>query len=72
MTLSGDDLKRLRGALILLVVLAGAGAAAVHASLNYVQAQRAATRAAEQFFTGKPQQIIQMPLVSSAVVLMGC
>jgi O-methyltransferase len=31
-----------------------------------------ATRAAEQFFAGKPQQIIQMPLVSSAVVLMGC
>jgi hypothetical protein len=31
-----------------------------------------ATRAAEEFFAGKPQQIIQMPLVSSAVVLMGC
>ena len=31
-----------------------------------------ATRAAEQFFAGKPQQIIQMPLISSAVVLMGC
>jgi O-methyltransferase len=30
-----------------------------------------ATRAAEEFFAGKPQQIIQMPLVSSAVVLMG-
>lgn len=31
-----------------------------------------ATRAAEQFFAGKSQQIIQMPLISSAVVLMGC
>jgi O-methyltransferase len=29
-----------------------------------------ATRATEQYFSGKPQQIIQMPLVSSAVVLM--
>ncbi|HSD60484.1 MAG TPA: hypothetical protein VLC55_06475 [Burkholderiales bacterium] len=48
MTLSGNDLKRLRGALLLLVVVASAGAAAVYASLNYVQAQRAATRAAEQ------------------------
>jgi len=31
-----------------------------------------ATRATETFFAGKPQQIVQMPLVSSAVVLMGC
>jgi hypothetical protein len=48
MTLSGDDLKRLRGALLLLVMVAGAGAAAVYASLKYVHAQRIATRAAEQ------------------------
>lgn len=31
-----------------------------------------ATRAAEAFFADKPQDIVQMPLVSSAVVLMGC
>lgn len=31
-----------------------------------------ATRAAEAFFAGKPEEIVQMPLVSSAVVLMSC
>lgn len=31
-----------------------------------------ATRAAEEFFAGKPEQIVQMPLISSAVVLMRC
>jgi len=31
-----------------------------------------ATRAVEAFFADKPQHIVQMPLVSSAVVLMGC
>jgi O-methyltransferase len=31
-----------------------------------------ATRATETFFADKPQEIVQMPLVSSAVVLMGC
>ncbi len=48
MTFSGGDLKRLRGALLLLLVVGGAGAAAVYASLDFVRAQRAATQAAEQ------------------------
>lgn len=58
MTLSGDDLKRLRGALVLLVLVAGAGAAAVYASLKYVQAQRAATRAAEQQATDARKRVL--------------